>query len=1174
VSWISGALERPVGFANDSFATEFQKQKGEMKMGKGAFIGSRMKTMLSILVVCALWSAAGFCENAPAPSVAKEPGLVAYYGFDEGRGKVIEDLSGNGNKGMIQGDATWIKLTDPFAAQHFGFALKMDSLVNCGRGASLDIKGTGLTLEVWFKTPETNSDIYLLTKCKADWKSDYRGYQLSVIGKDKVRLFLCFGSEYLALNTTAGILKPDTFYHVIATYDGAFAKIYINGVMAASKADTRAIASCIDEPLLMGNFGSAKEHLIDQVKIYSRALSADEINASYAADKQKGQYKVSATPVSGTCSPNLLINTSFKRCSNPGIPDWWGTYVPASIKAWDGCYGIDESMTPPVPGVNCLRIKNPLAEGLRGFPVDSCFTSLPGKNNYTFSIYLKSETAGITFTVEGIGSGVWKASKVFAVTTDWQRYVVNATREDSSPMSSIEVLIKGKGTVWIAAPQLEFGPNATPYRPADIDAVENTEPDPDLLTADCVFLEKPPVIDGKLDEPCWGKVNNLSGFSRNEVQKVPAQVGTDAWIARDAANLYIAFLCHEQDIEKIKAEVKKRDGAVYGDDSVEIFLSTQPEADRYYHFAVNSLGVRTDAFATGLAWNADWQCAVSKGKDYWTVEIAIPFSILNKMPVQAPWRINLCRSRYAGKEPECSSWSHIKSASFHTPNRFAWLTGIGDLSKAIATTPQKITRPLLSAVTEYDFYTSDESVTVCIDWRGNYPADMKMLLKEKRTGNSVKLPVNPVRAAPASSLRIQVPVKGLVEGQYEMKITAVADGKAPTEVSDTFSKLPANAVEVRRNKPGRFLVVDGKPFFTYGQMTCLMWFRYDKKGGGGNYTKNNLGKDNWQLDDIKANGFNSVIVWWDFHITDENVKREECKRFLDECMHKGLKVFFYIGSSSKSGYEKFKESTMATVRQFKYHPAVVAWLYMDEPDIWWEKPGERKESDLVDLYQAIKSIDPYRPAFVNYCHFGNPPYGTLDANDIVSLDRYPLCYDVLKFNPNNVSDIALDINRAAEKVNKPTHMFLQGQGKWNMAREPTPGEVRHMCYVNFIFGTRMIHFFEYKPMSKLLWESEKPLGVELQTIFQYIATPDAHELASSRQGPLFYSLWQSGDNYYLLYANATDKSIQSGINLRELIGKDVNEIKALSENDSADGLSKNRLMLTLRPLQCGAYRLR
>ena len=69
--------------------------------------------------------------------------------------------------------------------------------------------------------------------------------------------------------------------HLATTYDGASQRLYINGVLVATRAQTGTIAVG-NQPLRVGGNNSSGEFfrgLIDEVRIYNRALSAAEITA-------------------------------------------------------------------------------------------------------------------------------------------------------------------------------------------------------------------------------------------------------------------------------------------------------------------------------------------------------------------------------------------------------------------------------------------------------------------------------------------------------------------------------------------------------------------------------------------------------------------------------------------------------------------------------------------------------------------------------------------------------------------------------------------------------------------------------------------------------------------------------------------------------------------------------
>jgi hypothetical protein len=81
--------------------------------------------------------------------VRPAPGLVAAYGFDAGKGKVVADGSGRRNTGTIEGGTTWTR------GRH-GSALRFDgstSVVRVPPSPSLDL-GRAMTLSAWVRPTE------------------------------------------------------------------------------------------------------------------------------------------------------------------------------------------------------------------------------------------------------------------------------------------------------------------------------------------------------------------------------------------------------------------------------------------------------------------------------------------------------------------------------------------------------------------------------------------------------------------------------------------------------------------------------------------------------------------------------------------------------------------------------------------------------------------------------------------------------------------------------------------------------------------------------------------------------------------------------------------------------------------------------------------------------------
>jgi len=206
----------------------------------------------------------------PTPTATPAPGLVAAYGFNEGSGTVVNDASGNGNNGTING-ATWTTSGKYRNALNFNGT---NALVTINNAASLQLT-TGMTLEAWVYPTVSgpwwadviykgNDNYYL------EGTSNPSGF--SAMGGTIPNAPPLYGTGVLALNTWA---------HLAATYDGATMRLYVNGVQVASRAQTGAIVTSTS-PLQIGGdsiYGQYFAGRIDEVRIYNRALSVAQIQS-------------------------------------------------------------------------------------------------------------------------------------------------------------------------------------------------------------------------------------------------------------------------------------------------------------------------------------------------------------------------------------------------------------------------------------------------------------------------------------------------------------------------------------------------------------------------------------------------------------------------------------------------------------------------------------------------------------------------------------------------------------------------------------------------------------------------------------------------------------------------------------------------------------------------------
>ena len=195
----------------------------------------------------------------------------------------------------------------------------------------------------------------------------------------------------------------------------------------------------------------------------------------------------------------------------------------------------------------------------------------------------------------------------------------------------------------------------------------------------CPRVAKPPAIDGVLNEPFWFSAKKLPMLGNGT--GLPPQTGTDVRVGYDRNNLYVAFVCREPKMALIRDSVVHRDGPVYKEHDVEVYLDPNIEGQPCYQFLSNSLGTPMDLRRPpdgkpDAAWNPAWQVKTSRSRDAWSVEMAIPFASLGLRPPLPGdvWRANFFRVRQSiGGGPKEYFGLAPTFGGFYQPRFFAGL---------------------------------------------------------------------------------------------------------------------------------------------------------------------------------------------------------------------------------------------------------------------------------------------------------------------------------------------------------------------------------------------------------------------------------------------------------------------------------------------------------------------
>jgi len=251
-------------------------------------------------------------------------GLLALWHFDENSGTIAEDAQG-GFDGTING-AGWTS-----GISHSGLAFNaIDGGVTIPANTALNLTGDEISLTFWFKMNEiAEAGCFLFHNTK---------YILYIDGNGKVS-FAIYNPEYHSVVTDWSDRILDTDWHfVAATYDGTAMKLYIDNQLMKSSDQTGNLNSRLTE-IHMGNQSSYRflDGLMDEVAIYNRAITVDEINTMYTTipNPDTGDANmVSWWPMNefgGTAVPDAQGNNNGTQSNAT-----WATGVSGNCLSFDG----------------------------------------------------------------------------------------------------------------------------------------------------------------------------------------------------------------------------------------------------------------------------------------------------------------------------------------------------------------------------------------------------------------------------------------------------------------------------------------------------------------------------------------------------------------------------------------------------------------------------------------------------------------------------------------------------------------------------------------------------------------------------------------------------------------------------------------------------------------------
>lgn len=215
-------------------------------------------------------------------------GLVGWWKFDETNGTVAYDSSGNGNDGNLTNGPTW-------TTGKIGGALHLDGVddyVKVMHSDELNLVNS-FSIALWVKilrkvaSGDYTSDQNLISK-RLNLVNYSEAYALKIFGPDRPNAGRAeFGTNASTFSPPwhagSSIFDTNGWYHLTVTIDNQSVKIYINSSTDSESSYTGQL-SINEQPIFIGikaDMTRAVKGLIDDIRIYDRALSAEEVQALY-----------------------------------------------------------------------------------------------------------------------------------------------------------------------------------------------------------------------------------------------------------------------------------------------------------------------------------------------------------------------------------------------------------------------------------------------------------------------------------------------------------------------------------------------------------------------------------------------------------------------------------------------------------------------------------------------------------------------------------------------------------------------------------------------------------------------------------------------------------------------------------------------------------------------------
>jgi hypothetical protein len=265
-------------------------------------------------------------QTTQAALINPHPGLVGWWSFNEGSGTVAGDSSGNGKTGIING-ATWVDGKYGKALDFTGVNNYVDVL-----DPQFNTQSQG-TISLWFKVSSLTAENTLLSYFE-NW-NNYLFLYITDSGQIMVRFVI---SGVSTTYPVASGIQTGNWYQLVVVQDGVSLKGYLNAVAQTPRTTTNWFANIgltSSSDIRIGRIAvfATLQGIIDEARIYNRALSQTEIQSDFNAGPDSSANILAKVPQGttqvittlswqGTGNISVIIMTPSQNYTENMLPEY------------------------------------------------------------------------------------------------------------------------------------------------------------------------------------------------------------------------------------------------------------------------------------------------------------------------------------------------------------------------------------------------------------------------------------------------------------------------------------------------------------------------------------------------------------------------------------------------------------------------------------------------------------------------------------------------------------------------------------------------------------------------------------------------------------------------------------------------------------------------------------